>query len=100
MPSIIKKLVPGRTLYRVFGLGGQSFIEKHKLISLPYTWVSKYGSGSYLLIKSMRIAHGRKYEDEFSLKDAGIIKNSYNKHRTFLTKKAAIKYMNKQRNKK
>ena len=75
----------GMVVYYVLGLGRVSFIEKYTLTSKPYeTNISWF-------VNAKR--ESSEYPTDFSLKDAGIIKNSYNNHRSFIKKENADKYL-------
>lgn len=73
-----KNLKAGRVVYKVYALGGSSYITRHELTGRPVNGFVRYGSGEL---------------DYFSLKDCNVIPNKYNKHRLFFKEKAAKRYL-------
>jgi len=78
----------GVAFYTVLALGKNSFIEKSTPTSEPYTeQLSENYSSIFVNVKQE--TDGWVQDTEMSLSDAGIIPNTYNKHESFLSEKAA-----------
>ena len=77
----------GVVVYSVFGLDRRSFIYKYTLTRKP-----RLNKRMGCWFVCARIGDG-EYVSDFSLSDAGIIKNNYNSHKSFIKKENAEKYL-------
>lgn len=105
----LKNIRQGQTLYKVYGLGSRSFMEKIFVNSRPkvHTTTTVYDQDfsstfEYIFIDYEVLANPLPssslfscggYISNMSLQDCGIIPNNYNQHRTFTSKKKAKKYL-------
>ena len=81
----IQSLRQGQTVFRVFALGGKSYIEEFKIADRPYRDKS---------INSLFVPAINQYgETEFSVKDCNLEPQDYNRHRLFYKRGKAEKYL-------
>lgn len=81
----------GVPFYTVFALGENSFIKKYVPLSAPQdTHLTENYHSTFVKV---RVGDNNARESEISLRDRGIIPNTYNEHQSFLSEKAATQYL-------
>ncbi len=94
----ITSLRAGQTLYYVHHLGPKSFIFTYLLTSRATVSPCIYSFDGFITCYGrMRLDDRRlsAHASEFSLTDANIVPNRYNKHRAFYSRKRAQTYLKK-----
>lgn len=88
-----KDLKAGVTIYKAYAFPHQAsdgFIEVKHVTGRPFM---NKRVGSEFAPYSSFLMNGNVYRDTFSLHDAGILPNTYNFHKSFLSRKAAERYL-------
>lgn len=83
----IKDLIQGKTVYLVHSLGKSSFMTRLRVCSVDL-------KERKLIAKKFNPFMVESYTATYYLRDMGIIKNDYNEHITFTSRRAAIRYLN------
>ena len=79
----------GMVVYYVHSLGSKSYITEYILTNKPHKNINFW----FVSAKYLSSISDEYIVTEFSLRDAGIIKNNYNSHRSFIKKANADKYL-------
>jgi hypothetical protein len=93
LPSMV---IPGFRLFVAYGLAPyneRSYVAEILIRSSPRVQCTSVGPVEMITYRSVRDGKVSGFEGEMSLRDCGIIQNTYNMHCAFLTREAADAYL-------